>query len=182
MPSEDTKTKFNQYQKSDKAPVVIYADLECIIEKTNECKNNPKNSSTIKVNSSTISSLKSIANKHDVYRGRDFMKKFCENLRKHTRKIIKKKWSYWQKNFRNYMKMQKSVSYICNEKFESKYLKDKKYHKVRDCCHYTEEVRCAAHKKFVIIMIIKLLIIKFLWSKYEYHFTMKELVEKFKNI
>ena len=37
MPSEDTKTKFNQYQKSDKAPVVIYADLECIIEKTNEC-------------------------------------------------------------------------------------------------------------------------------------------------
>ena len=88
MPSEDTKTEFNQYQKSDKAPVAIYVDLERIIEKTNECKNNPKNSSTIKVSSSTISSLKSIANKHDVYRGKDFMKKFCENLRKHTRKII----------------------------------------------------------------------------------------------
>ena len=30
MPSEDTKIlEFNQYQKSDKAPFVIYADLEC---------------------------------------------------------------------------------------------------------------------------------------------------------
>ena len=43
MPSEDTKLlKFNQYQKSDKAPVTIYADLECLIEKTDGCKNNPK--------------------------------------------------------------------------------------------------------------------------------------------
>ena len=34
MPSEDTKIlEFNQYQKSDKAPFIIYADLECIIEK-----------------------------------------------------------------------------------------------------------------------------------------------------
>ena len=33
MPSEDTKVlEFNQYQKSDKAPVIIYADLECMIE------------------------------------------------------------------------------------------------------------------------------------------------------
>ena len=29
MPSEDTKIlEFNQFQKSDKAPFVIYADLE----------------------------------------------------------------------------------------------------------------------------------------------------------
>ena len=41
MPSEDTKIiEFNQYQKSDKAPFIIYADLECIIEKTDGCKNN----------------------------------------------------------------------------------------------------------------------------------------------
>ena len=44
MPSEDTKIlEFNQYQKSDKAPFIIYADLECIIEKINKCKNNPEN-------------------------------------------------------------------------------------------------------------------------------------------
>ena len=34
MPSEDTKAlEFNQYQKSDEAPFIIYADLDCIIEK-----------------------------------------------------------------------------------------------------------------------------------------------------
>ena len=39
MPSEDTKIlEFNQYQKSDKAPFIIYAGLECIIEKTDGCK------------------------------------------------------------------------------------------------------------------------------------------------
>ena len=34
MPSEDTKMlEFNQYQKSDKGPFIISADLECLIEK-----------------------------------------------------------------------------------------------------------------------------------------------------
>ena len=42
MPSEDTKMlELNQYQKSDKAPFVISADLECLIEKIDECKYNP---------------------------------------------------------------------------------------------------------------------------------------------
>ena len=49
MPSEDTKIlEFNQYQKSDKTPFIIYADLKCITEKIDECKNNPENSSTPK--------------------------------------------------------------------------------------------------------------------------------------
>ena len=38
---------------------------------------------------------------------------------------------------------------ICKEKFENKYLKDKKYRKVRNHCHYIEEYRGAAHKKFL---------------------------------
>ena len=43
-PSEDTKIlKFNHYQKSDKAPFIIYADLECMIEKTDGYKNHPEN-------------------------------------------------------------------------------------------------------------------------------------------
>ena len=50
MPSEDTKIlEFNQYQKSDKAPFIIYADRECIIEKIDGCKHNPENSSATKV-------------------------------------------------------------------------------------------------------------------------------------
>ena len=36
MPFEDIKVEeFNQYQKSDKATFIIYADLECIIERIN---------------------------------------------------------------------------------------------------------------------------------------------------
>ena len=37
------------------------------------------------------------------------------------------------------------ICYICKEKFENKYLEDKKYHKVRDHCLYTGEQRGAAH-------------------------------------
>ena len=46
---EDTTIlEFNQYEKSDKAAFVNYADFECIIEKTDGCKTNPENSFTTK--------------------------------------------------------------------------------------------------------------------------------------
>ena len=91
MTSEDTKTlEFNQYQKSDKAPFIIYADLQCIIKKIDGCKNNPENLSTTKVSkhipsgisTSTISSFRSIENNHDVYRGKDCKKKNLKLLTK----------------------------------------------------------------------------------------------------
>ena len=48
--SKDTKVlEFDQYQKSEKAPFVIYADLKYLIEKIDGCKNNPENSSTTKI-------------------------------------------------------------------------------------------------------------------------------------
>ena len=50
MLSEDTQiSELNQCQKPNKAPFIIYADLECLIEKIDGCKNNRKNSSTTKV-------------------------------------------------------------------------------------------------------------------------------------
>ena len=56
MPSNDSKIlEFNQYQKSYKAPFIIYSDLECIIEKIAGCKNNPENSSTSKVSEYILS-------------------------------------------------------------------------------------------------------------------------------
>ena len=89
MPSKDNRIlEFNQYQKSDKAPFIIYADLECLIEKIGGCLNNPENSSIIKVTEYipsgfsmfTLSSFKSIENKHNVYRGNDCIKTFWESL------------------------------------------------------------------------------------------------------
>ena len=55
-------------------------------------KNIPENSSSKHIPSgfsmSTISSFKIIENKHNKYRGKDCMKKFCEFLREHAIKII----------------------------------------------------------------------------------------------
>ena len=88
MPSEHTKIlEFNQYLKPDKAPFIIYADLECLMEKIYGCKNNSEHSSTTKVSKHipsgfsvfAISSRKSIESKLDIYRGKDGMKKFCES-------------------------------------------------------------------------------------------------------
>ena len=156
MPSEDTKIlEFNQYQKSDKAPFLIHADLECLIEKSDGCKNNPEKSSSTKVSKhiqsdfsmSTTSSFKSIENRHDVYRGKDSMKKFCESLREHAMKTI----NFKKKQMKLLTKEQQQsyenakICYICKEKFEKKYLKNKKYSKVRYHCHYTWEYRGAAH-------------------------------------
>ena len=138
MPSEDTKIlEFNQYQQLDKLLFIIYEDLECLVEKIDDCTNNPENAFTAKVckhipsgfSMSTISPFKTIENKYDVYRGKDCMKKLCKSLREHALKIInfkKKKMKLLTKK-----KQQKSyengrIGYICNEKFEHKCLKDKK--------------------------------------------------------
>ena len=37
------------------------------------------------------------------------------------------------------------IYYVCKEQFENKNVKNKKYHNVRDHCHYTGEYRGAAH-------------------------------------
>ena len=93
MPSKETKIlEFSQYQESDKAPFITYADLESTTEKIDGYKNDLECSSTTKVNEyipmSTISSFKSIENKNDVCRSRNCMKRFCESLREHAMKII----------------------------------------------------------------------------------------------
>ena len=50
IPSKVTKIfEFNQHKKCDKAPFIIQAYLECLIEKIDECKNNPGNSIATKV-------------------------------------------------------------------------------------------------------------------------------------
>ena len=69
---------------------------------------------------STISAFKSIGNKHDVYRGKDSLKKFFKFLREHAIEKInfrKKKINSWpneqEKSYEN-----PKICYICKEKFE----------------------------------------------------------------
>ena len=56
MPEEDNKIlKYNHGEKSMTAPFIIYVDLECLLEKMSTCYNNPKQSSTTKINKYTPS-------------------------------------------------------------------------------------------------------------------------------
>ena len=97
MPNKDNKIiKYNQGEKSIKSLFIIYADLECLLEKMNTCYNNPEESSATEINKDTSSgyslfthcSFDRAKNKLDCYREKDCMKKFCKDLTKHATKII----------------------------------------------------------------------------------------------
>ena len=86
--------------------------------------------------------FRNIKNKHDVYEGKYCINKFCEFIREDEIKIIifkKKKLELITKEEQESYEKAKYFN-ICKENFENKYLKDKKYRKVTDQCHYTEEV------------------------------------------
>ena len=56
MPTNDNnKIKYNQGEKSIKLPFIVYADIECLLEKMSICYNNPEESSTTKINKHTPS-------------------------------------------------------------------------------------------------------------------------------
>ena len=97
IPNKDiNKIKYNQGEKSIKLPFIVYADLECLLEKRSTCYNNLEESSTTKINKHTPSafsifthcSFDKSKNKLNYYRGEDCMKMFCKDLREHATKII----------------------------------------------------------------------------------------------
>ena len=155
MPNEDNKIiKYNQREKSIKSPFIIYADVECLLEKISTCYNNLAESSTTEINKHTPSGYSLFAhcsfdktkNKFDYYRGVDCMKTFCLDLRKQAIKIInckKEKMVPLTKKEEKKHNKQK-VCDICKEEFNTDY-NDKKYHKVKDHCHYTGKYRGPDH-------------------------------------
>ena len=74
------------------------------------------------------------------------------------------------------------ICYICNEKFENKYVKDKTYCIVKHHYHYTGKYRAAAHS----ICNLKYSVPKKVSTdfyngyNYDYHFTIKESAEELK--
>ena len=153
MPTKDNNIiKYNHGEKYMKLPFVIYADLECLLEKMSTCINNPDESSTTKINKHTPSgysifthcSFDESKNKLNYYRGDDCMKKFCKDLRIHPTEIIncekKKMISITTEEKIHYNKQK--ISYICKKEFNNN---DKKNYKVRDHCHYAGKYRGAAH-------------------------------------
>ena len=90
MPNEDNKIlKHNHGEKSLKALFMIYADLECLLEKMYSCQNDLEKSYTEKKTKHTPSGYSLCTNcsfdltkkKLDCYKGEDCTKKFCKDLR-----------------------------------------------------------------------------------------------------
>ena len=97
MPDENKKIlKYIPGEKSLKVPFIIYADLECLLQKVNTCKNNPEKSYTEKkakhkpsdYSLVTCSSFDKFENERNYYGGKDCMKIFCNDLRDQALKII----------------------------------------------------------------------------------------------
>ena len=187
MPNEDNKIlKYNHGEKSMRASFIIYADLESLLEKMDTCDDNLEKSSTIKINKHTPSgyslfthcSFNKAENKIDYYSGEDCMKKFYIDLRQHATKIKKEIIPLTKKEEKNHNKQK--VCHICKKELNTDD-SDKKYHKVKDHCHYTGKYRGAAHDicnlKYKIPKEIPVVFHN--GSTYDYHFIIRELVEEF---
>ena len=191
MPNEDNKIiKYNQGEKSIKSPFIIYADLECLLEKMSTCCNNLKEWSTTEINKHTPSdyslfthcSFDKTKYKLDYYRGEDCMKKFCLDLREHATRIIdyekKKMIPLTKKEEKNHNKQK--VCYIYKKEFNTDD-SDKKHHKVKDHCHYMGKYRGAAHNicnlRYKISKEIPVVFHN--GSTCDYHFIIKELAKEF---
>ena len=115
-------------------------------------------------------------------RGKDCMKKFCRNLRKHATKIInyekKEMIPLEKKEEKNHNKQK--VCHICKKGFSTDD-SDKKYQKVKDHCHYNGKYRGAAHD----ICTLRYKTPKEIpavfhnGSTYDYHLIIKELAKEF---
>ena len=97
MSSEkDNILEFNQYMKSDKMSYIIYADTESLIKKQMEVQIIQKILQQQKLESIFLVDIfnvnymafDNIYKKHTLYRGEDCIKKICESLREHAKKII----------------------------------------------------------------------------------------------
>ena len=126
----------------------------------------------------TVHSIKK-NNELDYYRGKDSLKRFCQDLKKQTRSIIdfeKKEMNLTpEEEFSFYMT---DKCYICNKPF----YKDKKnnYIKVRVHCHYTGKYRGAAHKicNLTYSTPREIPVTFHNGSSYDYHFIIKGLAEE----
>ena len=189
MPTKDNNIiKYNQGEKSIKLPFVVYADLECLLEKMSTCQNNPYESSTTEINKYipsgcsifTHCSFDKTKNKLNHYKGKGCMKKFCKDLREHTTKIInfEKKKMIPLTTEEEIHYNEQEICYICKKEFDKS---DKKHCKVRYHCHYKGKYRGATHN----ICNLRHKIPKEIpavfhnGSTYDYHFIIKELVKEF---
>ena len=122
-------------------------------------------------------------NKQTYYRGKDCMKRFCDDLEEHVTTIT----NYEMKPMDLLTKEEEEESYKNQEKChicEKEFCTDnKEMRKVRDHCHYTGKYGGAAQSKcnlnYEIVKEIPVLFHN--GSAYDYHFIIKYLAREFKD-
>ena len=194
MPSKDKNIlNYQEGSKSMKIPFIIYADNECLLVKHDTCSNNPEKSYTEKKAthepcgySIKLKNMYSDDTKHEYYRGKDCMTKFCKKLREYGDKIVrteKKPLTPLTESEQSEHEKSKQC-HICNGKFSTnKY--DKNYHaykKVLDHDHYTGIYRGAAHGICNLRCETQRIISAVYQngSNYDFHLIIKELAKEFK--
>ena len=96
MPKKGELLKYHPGAKSVKAPYIIVADIESLLRKMDTCANDPSKSSTEKKNKQEMCGYSLFTdclfdeknNKLDHYRGKDCLKKFCQDLKKQAKSIV----------------------------------------------------------------------------------------------
>ena len=158
IPNEDNKIlKWNHGEKSMKAPFIIHPDLECLLKKISNCRNNPEKSSTTKINEHTLSGywlfmqcLFDSTKKNLIIIQVKTMKNVSKDLKERATEITnyEKREMIPLTDEENKCYKKQKICYICKKEVNT----DKNdinaiklYHKVRDHCHYTGKYRGAAH-------------------------------------
>ena len=160
-----------------KVPFMIYADLECLVEKMHSFQNKPEKFYTEKKTKHKPSgyslftnfSFDATKNKLDCYKGEVCMEKFCKDLREHVE---------------NECYETQKVCHICKKKCSTNKNDENafnEYNKARDHCNYTGEIRGAAHSIWNLRYLRRkeIPVIFHNGCTYGYHFIMKQLAKEF---
>ena len=186
--------KFNNFQKQQPVPFVIYADFEAIIEKIYGCQSNDNKSYTEAYQKHTDCGFgyKVVCCYDDKYskdvrlfKGEKAVYKFMENMLKevkYCKNIMKKEFNKpLQMTKKDEKEFQKADEcYICNKKYTDEDIK------VRDHCHITGKYRGSAHQECNLKLRvnpkeIKIPVIFHNLRGYDSHFIMQEIGEIVKN-
>ena len=126
-------------------------------------------------------------NEQKYHRGKDCMKRFCEDLKEQAKKIINHKMKAMipLNNEEKESHENQEICHICEKEFctdkdNKKEFKLKK--KVRDHCHYTGKYRGAAHSicNLRYKTSKEIPVVFHNGSTYDYHFIIKQLAREFK--
>ena len=152
MPSWVNKMlEHNPGEKSLKAQLVFYIDLECILKKLQSSQNNPEKSFIEKKarhepsgwSMFTRCSFDKKEIKLNYYRGNDCIEKLCKKLKQSAMKMIP--LTHEENNF--YKKQEACHMFketFCTDKDDKSYVNKRK---VKYHCHYTGKFRGADHSK-----------------------------------